>query len=80
MRKRDRIAIFAANYYQYAELLFASAKTGVISVCLNYAFVRATLIINFAPEDYLDAIENERVDTIMINYALGGDDNSRCYH
>ena len=36
--KGDRIAVIAENCHQYAELLFASAKTGVISVCLNHRF------------------------------------------
>jgi acyl-CoA synthetase (AMP-forming)/AMP-acid ligase II len=36
--KGDRIAILSENCQQYAELLFASTKIGVISVCLNYRF------------------------------------------
>jgi acyl-CoA synthetase (AMP-forming)/AMP-acid ligase II len=38
MTKGDRIAIVSENCHQYAETLFASAKSGVISVCLNYRF------------------------------------------
>ena len=37
----------------------------------TYAFVGATLvIINFSPKEYLEAIEKERVDTVMINLTL----------
>jgi len=38
LSKGDRIAVIAENCHQYAEMLFASAKSGVISVCLNYRF------------------------------------------
>lgn len=38
LAKGDRIAILSENCHQYAELLFASTKIGVISVCLNYRF------------------------------------------
>lgn len=37
----------------------------------SYVFVGATLVvINFSPEDYIEAIEREKVDTVMINYTL----------
>jgi fatty-acyl-CoA synthase len=36
MRKGDRIAILADNCHHYVELLFATAKLGLIAVCLNY--------------------------------------------
>jgi acyl-CoA synthetase (AMP-forming)/AMP-acid ligase II len=53
-------------------LLPFAMYTGVLQQYLfSYAFVGATLvIINFTPEDYLEAIEREKADTIMINYTL----------
>ena len=36
MRKGDRIAILSDNCHHYVEVLFASAKLGLIAVCLNY--------------------------------------------
>jgi fatty-acyl-CoA synthase len=53
-------------------LLPFAMYTGVLQQYLfSYAFVGATLvIINFTPEDYLEAIEREKPDTIMINYTL----------
>jgi len=36
LRKGDRVAIIAENCHQYAEFLFAVAKAGLITVCLNY--------------------------------------------
>jgi acyl-CoA synthetase (AMP-forming)/AMP-acid ligase II len=37
----------------------------------SYSFVGATLVIlNFNPEDFMEAIENEKIDTVMINYTL----------
>ncbi len=43
MRKGDRIAIISDNCHQYVETLFASAKLGLISVCLNYRFAAGQL-------------------------------------
>jgi long-chain acyl-CoA synthetase len=53
-------------------LLPFAMYTGVLQQYLfSYAFVGATLvIINFTPEDYLEAIEREKADTLMINYTL----------
>jgi acyl-CoA synthetase (AMP-forming)/AMP-acid ligase II len=52
-------------------LPFASYTVGMQQYLFPYAFVGATLVlINFSPKDYLEAIEREKVDTIMINYTL----------
>ncbi len=36
LKKGDRVALFSENRTEYAEFLFAAAKSGFISVCLNY--------------------------------------------
>ncbi len=36
LKKGDRVAIVAENCHEYAEFLFAVAKAGLITVCLNY--------------------------------------------
>lgn len=36
LKKGDRVAIVAENRHEYPEFLFAIAKSGLISVCLNY--------------------------------------------
>ena len=53
-------------------LLPFAMYTGVLQQYLfSYAFVGATLVIlNFTPQGYLEAIEREKADTIMINYTL----------
>ncbi|MBU2608032.1 MAG: AMP-binding protein, partial [Chloroflexi bacterium] len=38
LKKGDRIALISGNSHQFAEFLFAAAKTGLISVCLNTRF------------------------------------------
>jgi len=38
LKKGDRVAMLSGNSHQFAELLFAAAKTGLISVCLNTRF------------------------------------------
>lgn len=52
-------------------LPLAMYTVGTQQYLFSYAFMGATLIIiNFTPEDYLKAIENEKVDTIFINRTL----------
>jgi len=52
-------------------LPFALYTSVLQQYLFSYAFVGATLvIINFTPKDYLEAIEREKADTIMINYTL----------
>ena len=38
MRKGDRVAVISDNCHHYVEVLFATAKLGLIAVCLNYRF------------------------------------------
>jgi acyl-CoA synthetase (AMP-forming)/AMP-acid ligase II len=52
-------------------LPFAMYTAVLQQYLFSYAFVGATvIIINFTPENYLEAIEHEKIDTIMINYTL----------
>jgi len=44
LRKGDRVAIIAENCHQYAEFLFAVAKAGLITVCLNYRLTAEQMI------------------------------------
>lgn len=52
-------------------LAMAMYTVGLQQYLFAYAFVAAKLvIINFTPEDYLSAIEQQKPDSIMINYTL----------
>ncbi len=44
LKKGDRVAIIAENCHEYAEFLFAIAKAGLITVCLNYRLTAEQLI------------------------------------
>jgi len=44
LRKGDRVAIIAENYHEFAEFLFAIAKAGLITVCLNYRLTAEQMI------------------------------------
>ncbi|MFC2122953.1 class I adenylate-forming enzyme family protein [Bacteroidota bacterium] len=44
LKKGDRVAIVAENCHEYAEFLFAVAKTGLITVCLNYRLTAEQMI------------------------------------
>jgi len=38
LKKGDRVAMLNGNSHQFAEVIFATAKTGMVSVCLNTRF------------------------------------------
>lgn len=44
LKKGNRVAIIAENCHEYAEFLFAAAKAGLITVCLNYRLTPQQLI------------------------------------
>ena len=44
LEKGDRVAIISENCHEYAEFLFAIAKAGLVTVCLNYRLTTAQLI------------------------------------
>ena len=80
MRKGDRVAIIAENCHQYAEVLFASAKTGLISVCLNYRFSPGQLsrMTNISQpkaivvqNKFRDVIESIRSELFSIEIYIG---------
>ena len=39
LNKGDRVAIICENCHEYSEFLFAVAKAGLVSVCLNYRLI-----------------------------------------
>jgi len=80
MRKGDRIAIISDNCHQYVETLFASAKLGLISVCMNYRFAGEQLsrmMIITEPkaiiirDSYQEAIESIRPELPFIDAYIG---------
>jgi acyl-CoA synthetase (AMP-forming)/AMP-acid ligase II len=44
LKKGDRVALLCENRHEYAEFLFAMAKAGLITVCLNYRLTREQLL------------------------------------
>ena len=44
LKKGDRVGFLSENRHEYAEFLFAVAKAGFITVCLNYRLTREQLL------------------------------------
>jgi acyl-CoA synthetase (AMP-forming)/AMP-acid ligase II len=68
----NQIAVAHAATRENTMLLTLALYTSATQQFLfTYAFVGATqIVINFSPQDFLEAIENEKADTVMINFTL----------
>lgn len=80
VKRGDRVAIIAENCHQYVELLFASAKIGAITVCLNYRFSPEQLsrMLNIATpkvivvqDHFKDMMEIIRLDLPFMEKFIG---------
>ena len=82
MKKGDRVAIISENCHEYAVFLFANAKAGLISVCLNHQLTAEQLIriMNdcepkalFAQDKFVDTAEqiNSAVKSIKSIVGIG---------
>jgi len=77
LKKGDRVGLLSENRHEYAEFLFAVAKAGLITVCLNYRLTREQLlrIMNDCQPRAI-IIENKHVTAIEtvaknIDFVLG---------
>jgi len=78
--KGDRVAIIAENSHQYVELLFAGAKAGFLTVCLNYRYSSEQLsnMLNIVTPKVIvvqgkfkDAVEHIRSEVPFIEKFIG---------
>ena len=80
LKKGDRVAILCENGHEYAEFLFAVAKAGLITVCLNYRLTadQLTHILNdcepraiFAEHKFAETTGQNRSKAKSIEFVVG---------